>query len=311
MARPTLAQASTALSNLFDALTFGNTPWRLQRSGAAVDALGSVASAIRDSLAGTTMTIGSDAEDADVTELFAFPQVSFTVTDSVDADLPAFFLGELFDAIGRTVRVGDEFAVTGTGDVTDNALDTAKGGAVANLDIFQVSDIGTEAVVYRGNLGRLGVTLGRRPEAGDVFSMGAATNDLVDNALSAAKIASRVQVIDIVVTDGTDADAPAFIAASGEIGLVLGRALVADEIIKVGGTGATTDNALAGAKGGAVADGDLFQVNSAANDFVYLNPAVASSDVFEVTSVVVGSETVSFLGNGALSIATIKLARGA
>jgi len=83
------------------------------------------------------------------------PNIDMTITDATDADLAAFFdtTGELYIALGRAPAVGDIFQVGGTGDVTDNALATAKGGALADGDLFMVSDIGTEACLYVPNEG--------------------------------------------------------------------------------------------------------------------------------------------------------------
>lgn len=81
------------------------------------------------------------------------PLVDMTVNDSTDADLAAFYAvdGELGVALGRPAQVGDVFSVTGVGDTTDNALAGAKGGAVADNDVFIVASATT--VVYLGVTG--------------------------------------------------------------------------------------------------------------------------------------------------------------
>lgn len=315
MARPTLAEAQRALNDLFAALTFGNTPWRIQRSGAAVDALGSVASAVKASLLGTAVTV-TDSTDADLQALFAYPHVDFVVTDTADADLEAFAAagGELYAALGRAPVVGDMFEVGGAGDTTANELATAKGGAVADGDIFIVSNatVSTIAVVYAGNLGRFGITLGRPVEVGDVFTV-AGTGDTTDNALAAAKLAGLNIGANITVTDITDATVVAFLATTGELGVQLGSLAVPPRFrFKVGGTGDTTDNGLQTAKGSAPAAGDVFEVNAAGSGVTYVgNVAVAASDVFEVKSTTIGSEAVGYIGGAALDISSIKLGRGA
>ncbi|KKK51801.1 hypothetical protein LCGC14_3111330, partial [marine sediment metagenome] len=58
---------------------------------------------------------------------------------------------ELVNTAADSVSVGLIFKVGGTGDTTDNALAAAKGSAPANNDLFAVTDISTEAVVYIGN----------------------------------------------------------------------------------------------------------------------------------------------------------------
>lgn len=64
--------------------------------------------------------------------------------DAADADLGAFLVGGSADAILN----GDAFSVADADDTTDNALQAAKGSAVANKDVFQrLSD---SAVKYLG-----------------------------------------------------------------------------------------------------------------------------------------------------------------
>jgi hypothetical protein len=135
MALPTTTVAEAAVQSLFDALAAYKTiHGGVIRS--AVHALQEVKAALRVVYA---------------------PKADFTVTDTADADLTAFFRydgpadadnGELADALGRAPRVGDVFQVAGTGDTTDNALATAKGGAVADNDLFVVSNVETPAVIY-------------------------------------------------------------------------------------------------------------------------------------------------------------------
>ncbi len=99
---------------------------------------------------------GSEAVQHLVTDI-AGPSgnIQLTVTNEADADLAAFFAGELIAAKTAAgdvaIAVGDIFKVQGTGDTTDNALETAKGSSVADEDIFVVTDISTEAVIFVGN----------------------------------------------------------------------------------------------------------------------------------------------------------------
>lgn len=128
MAMPTIANLNTAMDNMF----------------AAID--------------GTALSMNSSKAAATLASLQAFllkaytPLVDFVVTDAVDATVAAFFAstGQLFAALGRVPQVGDVFQVGGVGDTTDNALQAAKGSAVADGDIFAVSNVATPAVVYLG-----------------------------------------------------------------------------------------------------------------------------------------------------------------
>lgn len=131
MSLPTVTNIETAVTNVFTALSTGSPRRRLQRSG--VSSLQEVVTALIEAYTA---------------------HVSLTVTDGTDADLAAFFAssGELNVALGRAPEVGDVFAVGGTGDTTDDALQTAKGSAPADGDLFEVTNVGsgTEAVAYLG-----------------------------------------------------------------------------------------------------------------------------------------------------------------
>ena len=72
------------------------------------------------------------------------------------------------------------------------------------------------------------------------------------------------------------------------------------------------NNALLAAKGSALAANDVFEVATSGAAVTYIGntgDAVAANDVFIVTNVTGGSEAVAYLGNGSVSIASIKLAR--
>lgn len=144
MALPIMADVNTAVNDLFAALSASKT------RGNARSAIQSLQEVI-----------------ADLNRAFS-PQVDFVVTDATDADLAAFFVttGELAVALAaqnRPLEVGFVFQVGGSGDTTDNALAGAKGGAVADGDLFEITDISTEAVVFLGAAGDLDFT-------GEVFT---------------------------------------------------------------------------------------------------------------------------------------------
>ncbi len=94
--------------------------------------------------------------------------------------------------------LGDVFRVQGTGDTTDDALEGAKGSAVADNDTFIITGLGSisnptgASVDYLGNAAILAGELrgsdglGRAPVVGDLFQVGG-TGDTTDNALQAAK----------------------------------------------------------------------------------------------------------------------------
>ncbi len=176
--------------------------------------------------------------------------IGITVSDATDADLAAFFAspaGELFVAKGGAITVGDTFTVTGTGDTTDDALETAKGAAPVAGNIFVVTGIGgSEAVVF-----------------------------------VVTDIAGPSGNIQLTVSDATDANLAAFFVGAG--GLIVAKSTAGDvaiavgDIFKVQGTGDTTDNALATAKGSGVVDEDLFvvtDIGTAAVVYVGNNVAV-------------------------------------
>ncbi len=107
--------------------------------------------------------------------------------------------GEVAEAKSSVAAaVGDTFRVQGTADTVANDLEAAKGSAVADNDIFIVTNIGSvaspgsAAVDYLGNAAILAGELrgssgfGRAPVVGDIFQVGG-TGDTTDNALQAAK----------------------------------------------------------------------------------------------------------------------------
>ena len=77
--------------------------------------------------------------------LYGVP-LNIAMTDAADAGVSEFIGGGEGDALSEK----DIFRTTGgTADLTDNALQTAKGSAVATGDVFVIS--GADAVVYLGN----------------------------------------------------------------------------------------------------------------------------------------------------------------
>lgn len=73
-------------------------------------------------------------------------EATITVTDATDANVAAFIGGGEGDALSAN----SVFRVAGTGDLTDNALATAKGSAVAANDVFAIDAAGT-GVVWLAN----------------------------------------------------------------------------------------------------------------------------------------------------------------
>ena len=77
--------------------------------------------------------------------LYGVP-TNIAMTDAADAGVSEFIGGGEGDALS----VGSVFRTTGgTADLTDDALATAKGSAVATGDVFVIS--GADAAVYLGN----------------------------------------------------------------------------------------------------------------------------------------------------------------
>jgi len=115
-----------------------------------------------------------------------YDTIQLTVTDEADADIDAFIAaeaGELFVAKGAAIAIGDHFKVGGTGDVTDNALGTAKGSAVAANDVFNVTKIASAATVeYKGIHVDAGLAL-YSGVAGEVMTPGADSGDLIIGAV--------------------------------------------------------------------------------------------------------------------------------
>lgn len=128
MALPTIAAINAAVDNLYAA--FSND--KLRRNGRlSVSLVGKLASFV---------------------PAMYEPAVTLAITNEADAGVAEAIAvdGEIGIAYGKAAPVGIVFQTTGTGDLTDDALATAKGGALAAGDLFQVT--GADAVTYLGSL---------------------------------------------------------------------------------------------------------------------------------------------------------------
>lgn len=197
MALPNPSVVKAAIESLYQAFAADKTA---QGSRAAVSALNELRWHLNYLYQIKTVVVVDAADDViagllnNDAGLVALIKDDLTVTDTGDADLAAFYVsgGELYAGLGNVnAAVGDVFKVAGTGDTTDNALEAAKGSAVANEDVFIVTNIVTEALVYLGvaaalPTGAVALALGRPAVVGDTFVVGG-TPDTTDNALEAAK----------------------------------------------------------------------------------------------------------------------------
>lgn len=147
MAYPTIAVLDTAINNIYAALTQRKY---LPRARVAVDSLQGLRQALE--------------------EAYVVDQ-TVAITDTTDASPTAAFLvgGQVGAAFGRACVAGDTFATSGgTADFTDNALGTAKGGAVATGDRFEV--LSTSTVGFLGTSADVDMT---GEEVADFVSIGA------------------------------------------------------------------------------------------------------------------------------------------
>lgn len=79
----------------------------------------------------------------------SLPQYTLAIVDGTFVNLAALYA---YLASLRTPTTGELFAVLGSGDTTDDALETAKGSAVVANDVFAILNLTTPAVTYVGNL---------------------------------------------------------------------------------------------------------------------------------------------------------------
>jgi hypothetical protein len=122
MALPTIAVASTAVDNLYAVLSHRK---ERQKNREAVNSLQQMRSAVINAYKADYTVVVTDTTDAS-------PTAAFVATGEVA-------LASAAAGKGATAGVGDIFITTGgTADFTDNALATAKGGAVASADRFVV-----------------------------------------------------------------------------------------------------------------------------------------------------------------------------
>lgn len=120
----------------------------------AVSVVNTAAAAVQDFLALSQNDHGYRAAAREVFEQYraAYNRmladaVEISITDATDAGVSEFIdvTGE-----GAALAVGDFFSpAAATNDLTDNALATAKGSAVAAADVYLVS--GADAVTYIGS----------------------------------------------------------------------------------------------------------------------------------------------------------------
>jgi len=131
MALPTIAVVSAAVDSLYAVLADRKTR---EKNRKAVQALQGLKSAVVNAYEADYTVVVTDATDAGVSEAIA---------DTGEVGLASIAAGK------GSAAIGDVFITTGgTADLTDDALATAKGGAVASNDRFQVT--GADAVAYLG-----------------------------------------------------------------------------------------------------------------------------------------------------------------
>lgn len=74
-----------------------------------------------------------------------YPTTTITVVDEADAGVSEWVTADADVFVGAIIKMG-----VATADLTDNALATAKGSAVAAGDVYVIS--GADAVVYLGDV---------------------------------------------------------------------------------------------------------------------------------------------------------------
>lgn len=114
------------------------------------------------------------------------------------------------------------------------------------------------------------------------------TGDTTDDGLEAALDAKSAADFSVFLTyaDTAEASLALAFASSASIPTALGRDLVVGDVIRLNGTGDTTDNAFEAAKGSAVAAGDRFVVTNVATPAVtYISAATpAAGQLYQFTS---------------------------
>ena len=141
MSRPIQTTITTAIQNLYLAITDVKSHYESPRMSQALDELVSGVQVLYGSF-----TVTVPAGQATLTPFFAgallTAKQAASVYGAASTSLPQVSL-----------QIGDNFAVTSAQDTTNTALATAKGSAPAAGDVFEITNktSGSEAVVYMGN----------------------------------------------------------------------------------------------------------------------------------------------------------------
>ena len=141
MSRPIQTTITTAIQNLYLAITDVKSHCESPRMSQALDELVSGVQVLYGSF-----TVTVPAGQATLTPFFAgallTAKQAASVYGAASTSLPQVSL-----------QIGDNFAVTSAQDTTNTALATAKGSAPAAGDVFEITNktSGSEAVVYMGN----------------------------------------------------------------------------------------------------------------------------------------------------------------
>ena len=149
MATPSKADVTSAMRTIFKAISYNHAD---QSSRQAYNDLLAVASRLEVMDSSTYSGLIADAPFRSARWGVKGYDLDVTLNDSTDAGVAEAIAatGELGVANGGVaVSVGMTFRVADTADFTDNALATAKTGAVAANDVFEVT--GADAVAYRGS----------------------------------------------------------------------------------------------------------------------------------------------------------------
>jgi hypothetical protein len=131
MAIPIISVAQAAVESLYGVVADRKTR---ARGRSVVQSLSEIISGLNEAYASDVTIVATDGANM----------------GAEDSDLIA--TGGLFTALGRIGVEGDIFVSSDNADTTDNALQTAKGGAPAAGDLFQVL-AGAATIAWLGNTG--------------------------------------------------------------------------------------------------------------------------------------------------------------
>jgi hypothetical protein len=138
MALPIVTTIQTAVQNIFNAITNVKSHYEAPRMSQALD---EIIAGIAVLYAGFPVTV--PAAQATLTPLFAGALLAAKQAASVygagSTSLP-----------NVSLQIGDTFTVSSAVDTTNTALTTAKGGAPAAGDVFQITNVSAPAVSYLG-----------------------------------------------------------------------------------------------------------------------------------------------------------------